>query len=433
MNNIRNKISLLYIVSMLSILVLTFVDFSNISKVLVLLVLMLIVTISYAFNIINLKKVMFEIDELKNKMNDKSETKLNEDEILDEIIFVTSNLSKGELGDRIKLHSENKKYQEISNNINSTLDNFQNTIKAILVFLDKYQKNDFTYSLKDNQLGDFKLLVDGINSLNIKISKMLLSSLKSGIRLRTNSDSLKLNINQLTDNLSKEAATLEQTTSAVEEITSIVINNNLSVNEMTNYSNDLTDSVKKVYISAQNSANLMDIINTKTKSIEEAIVIIDQIAFQTNILSLNAAVEAATAGEAGRGFAIVAQEVRNLASRSTEAAKEIKNLVKSATDEANKGKNASSEMIKEYNNLNEKINKTKSLIENVSESLKEQQKGIEQINISILEIDSATQENAFKAKNTMQIAEENDKMANTMVVETNKTNFLGRDEYNSNL
>ena len=155
MNNIRNKISLLYIVSMLSILVLTFVDFSNISKVLVLLVLMLIVTISYAFNIINLKKVMFEIDEMKNKMNDKSETKLNEHKILDEIIFVTSNLSKGELGDRIKLHSENKKYQEISNNINSTLDNFQNTIKAILVFLDKYQKNDFTYSLKDNQLGVF--------------------------------------------------------------------------------------------------------------------------------------------------------------------------------------------------------------------------------------------------------------------------------------
>ncbi len=88
-----------------------------------------------------------------------------------------------------------------------------------------------------------------------------------------------------------------------------------------------------------NKTNIaMDEINTQVKAINESISIIDQIAFQTNILSLNAAVEAATAGEAGKGFAVVAQEVRNLANKSTEAAKKIKDLVELANQKANEGK-----------------------------------------------------------------------------------------------
>ncbi|RXI27686.1 methyl-accepting chemotaxis protein, partial [Arcobacter defluvii] len=82
----------------------------------------------------------------------------------------------------------------------------------------------------------------------------------------------------------------------------------------------------------------MDEINNQVNLINEAITVIDQIAFQTNILSLNAAVEAATAGEAGKGFAVVAAEVRNLASRSAEAAKEIKAIVENATSKADQGK-----------------------------------------------------------------------------------------------
>ena len=302
----------------------------------------------------------------------------------------------------------------------------------MLHFFEKYQKNDFTVEIKHNQSEELKTLMDAINKLNVKISRMLLSSLKSGNMFKENADALRINMEHLSNNITTQATILEETSASVEEITSSVRNNSIDVDKMLKYSNELTVSVKSSYESAKNSAELMDRINDKTKSIEEAISIIDQIAFQTNILSLNAAVEAATAGESGRGFAVVAAEVRNLASRSAEAAKEIKSLVESATQETNNGKNASYEMIREYDSLNENIQKTKQIIENISSSLKEQERGIEQVNVAIADLDKATQQNALKAQETKEIANHNDQMATTMVVETNKTNFFGRDEFNRN-
>jgi methyl-accepting chemotaxis protein len=428
--NIKIKINLLYFATLISLVVISYLSYISINSLITISICFIFISYIYIISLIEIN----ELDKNRKKEEIQTNIHINETEelILDELLIVTKNSANNIFEKRVKIDSlDNKKYSQIAENINITLENFQYTINNILEYLNAYQKNNFTKSLQNNMTEEMKPLVEGINNLNIKISRMLLSSLKSGVKLKENSDLLKVNINQLTNNLTIQAATLEETASAVEEITSSVINNNINVDNMLSNSEKLVKFVNNGYKSAQSSALLMDAINEKTKSIEEAIVIIDQIAFQTNILSLNAAVEAATAGEAGRGFAVVAQEVRNLATRAAEAAKEIKTLVANASNETNKGKLASAEMIQEYDILNENIVNTKSLMEDISGSLKEQQKGIEQINKAISQIDFATQQNASMAQDTMKIAIENDNMANTMVVETNKTNFFGRDEYNS--
>jgi len=170
----------------------------------------------------------------------------------------------------------------------------------------------------------------------------------------------------------------------------------------------------------------MDIINEQTNAIADAITVIDQIAFQTNILSLNAAVEAATAGEAGKGFAVVAQEVRNLASRSAEAAKEIKALVENATIKANDGKSISNEMIKGYDKLNDNIQHTLKLISDVSVSSKEQFSAMEQINDTVNKLDQVTQENASSTSESNKVASEVKGIAEKVVLHANEKEFEGK-------
>ena len=426
MENLNKYLITKYVITILFIGLFYYLSKTNSEYILLTFLLFFVVStifFFYGINSLKTKNNLLIIEEI-----DKNDDL--ENEFFTEINNFTLELSKNIFKGKIEAKSENQEFQNIANNLNQTVGNLSSSFEQMLYFFERYQKNDFTVEIKSNQAQELKTLIDAVNKLNIKISKMLLSSLKSGSMFKENAEALRNNMEQLSTNITTQATILEETSASVEEITSSVRNNSLDVDKMLKYSNELTVSVKNGYESAKNSAELMDRINNRTKSIEDAISIIDQIAFQTNILSLNAAVEAATAGEAGRGFAVVAAEVRSLASRSADAAKEIKLLVGGATLEANNGKIASTEMIKEYDVLNENIQKTKQIIENISSSLKEQERGIEQVNVAIADLDRATQQNALKAQETREIANHNDQMATTMIVETNKTNFFGRDDFN---
>ncbi len=259
-------------------------------------------------------------------------------------------------------------------------------------------------------------LTTGVNLLGDSITSMLIENKRNGLTLNNSAHVLLENV----DTLNLNAA------ASLEEITSTIINNTGNISKMSEYANKVTTSVQKGNELASQTTLAMDEINDQVNSINEAISVIDQIAFQTNILSLNAAVEAATAGEAGKGFAVVAQEVRNLASRSAQAAKEIKDLVGSANDKANEGKKISDEMINGYTVLNENIKKTIELIRHVEVSSAEQQLGIEQINSAITLQDQQTQKLASIAMQTQEVANDTSSISNKVVENTNQKQFVGK-------
>jgi methyl-accepting chemotaxis protein len=295
------------------------------------------------------------------------------------------------------------------------------------VILNEYNHHNYLNNLNINLVSnDFRILFNGINTLQKTITDMLIENKSNGLTLDRSSSILIENVDRLNISSNDAATRLEETAAAIEKISTNIRSNTENIARMAHLSSNVTNAASQGENLANQTTLAMEEINLQVNAINEAITIIDQIAFQTNILSLNAAVEAATAGEAGKGFAVVAQEVRNLASRSAEAAREIKSLVENATSKANYGKEIAGNMIDGYKLLNQNILNTSNIIKDIENASKEQLRGIEQINDAINQLDQQTQQNAAVASQTYEIAVVTDDIAKLVVSNVDSKEFLGK-------
>jgi len=286
-----------------------------------------------------------------------------------EVILTLNKLEQGHFNCRVNTQASNSQIQTLANTINKMLDTQSKIMNDILDGLNKYTNQNYLdhIALHSKVGGESKTVVDGINSLGDAITQMLNNSYSSSNELLEKANILQTQVMSLSSSTSKQSNSIEETASSMAVITQSIEETAEKTKEVVSQSNDI-------------------------KSVVE---IITDIAEQTNLLALNAAIEAARAGEHGRGFAVVADEVRKLAERTQKSLGEI----------------------------NANINVLTQSITDIGVSVEEQSASVSHINQAIIEIDKNTQVNITTTDEVSSVANMVKDMSSNVLVDIEKNSF----------
>lgn len=342
------------------------------------------------------------INHLEKKFTEQQQSIIDFDQIC-------SFASKGYLYHRINVQYTDPNLNSLAHSLNAMLDEIENNFGNLVGMITKMAQGNFKHAsiIESESLhGSFASIMQAVDSMSISNSEIFSLIAKYSQEFTQEAAILNESGDELSTSANEQASSLEETAAAIEELTSNVSANAAKADEMAHIAKEAKVAAEKGNSVAQVSLSAMNEIVSATEAIHQAVEIIDNIAFQTNILSLNAAVEAASAGDAGKGFAVVAQEVRNLANRSAEAAAQIQTLARTAREKSQGGLETSKNMMESFNVISTKIAHTDDMVRDVANASREQMAGISQINDAVSQLDQMTQQNAKTANNVAQIANE---------------------------
>ncbi len=253
---------------------------------------------------------------------------------------------------------------------------------------------DLTSQIEVRTRDEVGQMMDGLRHMNEGLKQLVGEVHHSTQTITATSQEIAQGNLQLNDRTVEQAHVLQETTSSMHELTTVVRRSTQATQEANELAATASHNASKGGTVVREVVDTMGAIHGSSKKIADIIGVIDGIAFQTNILALNAAVEAARAGEQGRGFAVVASEVRSLAQRSATAAKEIKALIDDSVSNVENGSRLVAQAGSSMTEIVDSVQRVASIMGDITTANREQSVGIERVNQAIERMDHVTQQNA---------------------------------------
>jgi len=220
--------------------------------------------------------------------------------------------------------------------------------------------------------------------------------------------------NDLSERTTKQAATIEETSTTMEQLAVTVLENSRKAEDASVKSQGVSRTAEEGGAVMGQATDAMEKITSSSAKISNIIGLIDDIAFQTNLLALNASVEAARAGDAGKGFAVVAVEVRRLAQSAASASADVKVLVEQSATEVSGGSRLVAEAAGKLEAILAGIRENSVVMETIARDSKEQASAIEEVNVAVRLMDEMTQHNAALVEQTNAAIEQTEGQASDL-------------------
>lgn len=328
------------------------------------------------------------------ELNDRTQEILMAQEI-DQVIQAAS---QGDFNQQIRLDNKSGFFQTISASINTIVQLNQNISEDTLRIFAALAQGDLTKTIDNHYVGMFEQLKQDANATVSHLTTIMDIIKQTAIAVRTATQEISqdnINLKQRTEG---QAAALEEMAASMEQMTSTVEQNANNANQATQLASQAKDYVKQGETMVAAVVTAMNGMNASSRKMFEIINLINEVAFQTNLLSLNAAIEAAHAGEQGCGFAVVAAEVRQLAQRTAVSAQEIEQLVKSSVTQAKEGTLLVDGTMKKLTEIVKAVTTVSDIMGEIAIANQEQAKSIHYVNQAIAHIDDMTQQNTNLVK-----------------------------------